>query len=126
MLHLDYALNGDNLTIMWEAPFSLDIPQIDPDVKYCVTIKSSGEILHSECEIRDTEFYFRFDGSFPYCEENSAIVTPYNDVVGNGSSNLVYLESEEGKYSQFIDNTDKYHLIIFTLHKDFHIKFTKY
>ena len=97
MLHLNYTLAGDNLTITWDAPFSLDISQTDPDVEYCVTINSSGEILHSECEIWDTEFQFRFNGSFPHCEENTAIVTPYNDVVGSGSPSLVFLESEEGK-----------------------------
>ena len=96
VLHLNFTLARDNLTITWDAPFSLDIPQTDPDVEYCVTVNSSGEILHSECEIWVTEFYFRFDGSFPYCEENTAIVTPYNDVVGNGLSSLVYLEPEEG------------------------------
>jgi len=95
--HLNYTLDGDNLTLTWHAPFSLDIPLIDPDVEYCVTINSSGGILYTECEILVTEFHLQFNGSFPHCEEIMAVVTPYNDVVGNGSSNSVHLEFEQGK-----------------------------
>jgi hypothetical protein len=46
-------------TISWEAPFSLDLTGIDPDIVYCVevyNITCGRSLLISECDVMETNY----------------------------------------------------------------------
>lgn len=104
VLNFNYTLTDNNLTLSWEAPFSLDIPRVHPDITYCVDISSSNETIHSQCSIYGTEFNYWFMNGFPQCSDNIAKVIPVN-MVGNGSSTELRLESDEGIIVRFCSVT---------------------
>ena len=79
-------LVGTDISLTWTAPFTLDIPNVDPDITYCVDVvnSTSSSTVLSECGITVTGFNF----SIPIgrvCDNYTLIVTPVN-VVGNGTA----------------------------------------
>ena len=75
-------------TITWEAPFSLNLTGVDPDIVYCVevyNITCGRSLLISECDVMDTSY--TNDDLLPgYIYEYT--VTPRSNVEGasNGTS----------------------------------------
>lgn len=73
-------------TLTWEAPYTQDIKNVDPDIEgYCVDVMSSSSLFHSECGIDATEF--AVDSSLisgSVCHTVLFAITPVN-IVGNGS-----------------------------------------
>ena len=78
-------LAGTDVSLSWTAPFTLDIPNNDPDITYCVDIvnSTSSSVVLSECGITVTEFNF-FIPIGGVCDNYTFTVTPVN-VVGNGT-----------------------------------------
>ena len=71
-----------NITITWIAPFSVDIL-----LSYCIKVYSTTSLIHTECGISTTEYYFPIGR---VCSNNtnyyySFIITPVN-VAGYGES----------------------------------------
>ena len=81
-------LSRDHDTIMWEAPFSLNLTNVDPDIVYCVevyNITCGRSFLISECDVMETSY--TNDALLPgYIYEYT--VTPRSNVEGasNGTS----------------------------------------
>ena len=75
-------------TIIWEAPFSLNLTNADPDIVYCVevyNITCGRSLLISECDVMETSY--TNDTLLPgYIYEYT--VTPRSNVEGasNGAS----------------------------------------
>ena len=78
--------------ITWEAPFSLDLTDIDPDIVYCVevyniTCGERGFIL-GECSLIDLTYdYSGIDSAFIY----EIAITPKSNVNGadNGTKSII-------------------------------------
>ena len=76
------------ITLFWEAPFSLDLTNADPDIIYCVevyNITCGRSLLISECDVIATSY--TNDALLPgYIYEYT--VTPRSNVegAGNGTS----------------------------------------
>ena len=55
-------LRMENAVIKWEAPFSLNLTNIDPDIIYCVDIYNitcgARDHLISDCNVTDTSYNF--------------------------------------------------------------------
>ena len=74
--------------LSWEAPFSLDLSGVDPDIVYCVEVYSitcGRSLLISECDVIETSY--TYDALLPgYIYEYT--VTPRSNVEGasNGTS----------------------------------------
>ena len=77
---------GQVIHLTWNAPFSLDITGVYPDIWYCVDVTVDNIPLNIYNDINITEFYFTIeDVSLMYEFQ----VTPINGA-GNGTvSNLV-------------------------------------
>ena len=78
--------DSSNIHLTWEAPFTLDIKGVSPDIEgYCVDVTeaSSSCTLLSECGITSTEFSYPIPPE-SYCSQILLTVTPVNRV-GNGS-----------------------------------------
>ena len=91
---LSATVQDATISLTWTAPFTLDIPGVNPDIEgYCVGVVNStySSTLHSQCGITDTEY--EYTHSIPLdalCHNYMVNVTPVN-VIGNGtSSTLVY------------------------------------
>ena len=60
------GLRMENATIKWEAPFSLDLTNVDPDISYCVDIYNMTcgvrDRLISDCNVTETSYSFDTDG----------------------------------------------------------------
>ena len=75
-------------TIFWDAPFSLNLTNVDPDIVYCVevyNITCGRSLLISECDVMETSY--TNDALLPgYIYEYT--VTPRSNVEGasNGTS----------------------------------------
>ena len=84
------------MTLSWIAPFSLNIPRIDPDILYCVSLESvdSSSLPQHKCDIEETSFTFDMSER-PY-GKYWVTVTPHN-IVGKGKSNKLIAAWEEGQ-----------------------------
>ena len=75
-------------TLTWEAPFSLDLTGVDPDIVYCVevyNITCGRSLLISECDVVETNY--TIDALLPgHIYEYT--ITPRSNVEGarNGTS----------------------------------------
>ena len=78
-------------------PFTLDLPNMDPDITYCVDVvnSTSSATLHSQCGITETEFIY---SNIPFACYLVLLftVTPVN-VVGNGTNQTVSYEVDNSK-----------------------------
>ena len=88
-------MTGDIVSVSWDAPFTLDITDTDPDITYCVDIFSTTDWSHvfSECGINDTVYNVSLDNvSGRTCDNFNISVTPVNGA-GNGSTSGDVFES---------------------------------
>ena len=87
---LTLSLHKPNISLSWTAPFSLDIPNTDPDITYCVDVinSTSSTIIHSDCGITVTEYTYPIplDNG---CHDHAITVTPVN-VAGNGQQETIF------------------------------------
>ena len=78
----------DSISLTWTPLFSLDIPNIDPDITYCVGVANSTSslVIHSECGITDTQYNYTVSPPNDIvCDTYTFTVTPLN-LVGDGIS----------------------------------------
>ena len=87
-----FNLKRRNDTIVWEAQFSLNLINVDPDIVYCVEVYNitcgGRELLISDCDVMETSY--TSDALQPgYIYEYT--VTPRSNVEGaqNGTSKNV-------------------------------------
>ena len=89
------------ISLTWEPPFTLDIPE-DPDIEgYCVDVFNSDSniLIHTECGLNTSLFSYTTDDSA--CYNYLFTVKPVN-VVGNGTSNNIsYFGAETSKLKTF-------------------------
>ncbi|XP_064388381.1 uncharacterized protein LOC135336489 isoform X1 [Halichondria panicea] len=78
--------SSTNITITWDAPFSLNLTTAEPDIQYCMDVYDSATdvLLHSECGI--IEERYTYSPSNP-CSTYALLVTPRSNLDGalNGS-----------------------------------------
>lgn len=92
------TITVSNLTInlSWSPPFTLDITGVDIDITYCVLVVVSSMLLHSQCNIIQTEFIYPIP-SRSECHEIIFSITPVN-LVGHGvTTSVSYLSSQTRK-----------------------------
>jgi len=84
------------MTLSWIAPFTLDVPRLNPDIHYCILLKSIDKSSPPEdkCEVKETSF--TFDMSERFYGKYQVTVTPYN-IVGRGKSNSLLISWDKGK-----------------------------
>ena len=85
-------LDRENTTIVWEAPFSLDLTNVEPNIVYCVELYNNTcggrELLISDCDVMETSYTSDvLQSGYIY----EYIVTPKSNVEGaqNGTSKTV-------------------------------------
>ena len=68
----------------WEAPFTLDLTRVDPDITYYVDVMDSlRNTLYSQCGINITSVTIPLDADL-MCQANVYTITPVNPA-GNGT-----------------------------------------
>ncbi len=82
------------ISLTWTPPFSLDIPDIDPDITYCVGVVNLtfSLVIHSQCDIEDIHYNYTVSPRSTPCDNYTFTVNPVN-IVGNGTSASVTLLS---------------------------------
>ena len=91
--HLSVTKSNLTILITWEAPFTLNITNTEPDIAYCVNISAMNYFSHvdiaTECNITQTEFFYTIPHKV-YCHNNDfyVTVTPVNGA-GQGVSEKV-------------------------------------
>ena len=86
-------LKRNGSTLAWEAPFSLDLTGIDPDIAYCVEVVNitcgRRDLIVSNCNV--TEPSYTSDNIAPHGYIYEYTVTPRSNVEGarNGTSRTV-------------------------------------
>ncbi len=88
------------VSLTWTPPFFLDIPGVDPGYCMGVVNSTSSLMIHSQCDITDTQYNYTVSPRSTPCDTYTFTVTPVN-IVGNGTSASVTLLSSiiEGKIS---------------------------
>ena len=91
----DLSVGSSNLSIfvVWEAPFTLNVTDTEPDITYCVHIfnDSSGHEILLTCDIFDTEFHYTFlSEAICYDHKLRITVTPVNGAGHGPSKTVVY------------------------------------
>ena len=83
-------------TISWNAPFSLDLTNVEPDIAYCVDVYNitcgGRELVISDCDVMETSFTSdALQSGYIY----EYTVTPRSNVAGaqNGTSLTISGES---------------------------------
>ena len=103
-------------TISWEAPFTLDLTGVDPDITYCVTVTSTAllEPLNLMCGIATSEVRYLLPLN-SWCYHLNVCVIPVN-LAGNGSAacSALYTSAQESKYRNLISNIVSQQNIIFS------------
>ena len=85
------------MTLSWDASFTLDIPNIHPDIRYCVSIQFVEDVRDMskmKCEIEETTFVYDFQ-SKPNGKYN-VTVTPVN-IVGEGAASSIQVSWRKSK-----------------------------
>ena len=83
-------LERNGSTLAWEAPFSLDLTGVDPDIAYCVEVVNitcgRRDLIVSECNVTEPSYTSDNIASHGYIYEYT--VTPRSNVEGarNGTS----------------------------------------
>ena len=96
MVDLTATHNATSITISWEAPWSLDVTGVDPDIWYSVLIQDVTDennptpISCTDCtNITETVYTFTPDHLSP-CHVYNFSVTPFN---GAGQGESSHMES---------------------------------
>ena len=78
------SLRKEYSTLRWEAPFSLDLTNDDPDIVYCVEVFnitcSSRQLVVQDCSVTETSFTSSVIAPDGYIYEY--IVTPRSNAKG--------------------------------------------
>ena len=76
------SIQDQSVTIMWKAPFTLDLTNVDPDITYCVDVMDSlnNTLYYSQCGINTTSVTIPLDTDL--CTVYT--ITPVNPA-GNGT-----------------------------------------
>ena len=82
-----YYISQANITVSWDPVFTLDIPNVDPDVTYCVTIYNSTATFLSECTPTVYSISHELPNSFA-CGEFNLTVSALNVVGQTNSTNM--------------------------------------
>ena len=85
------------MTLSWDASYTLDIPNIHPDIRYCVSIQFVEDVRNMaqmKCEIEETTFVYDFQ-SKPNGKYN-VTVTPVN-IVGEGAASSIQFSWRKSK-----------------------------
>lgn len=93
---LDIAVVNSLAHLTWEPPITLDITLTEPDIEgYCVDIRRSNVMVHSECRITETRYSYTtlLDNE---CSNYAFNVIPVN-VVGNGTSKAIMSVNKPSK-----------------------------
>ncbi len=89
-------LNGSILTLSWIPPFTLDIPRVNPDVEYCISIESVERRSYflNTCDIAHNAFTYDLhkqpNGKY------SVTVTPVN-ILGKGEEGSIVVSWDKSK-----------------------------
>ncbi len=67
--------------VTWSAAFSLDIPDVDPDLTYCIQISNASNTAHSICNITALSYNYTLPDGRSICNNYSVRVFAVN-VVG--------------------------------------------
>ena len=92
-------LERRNASIIWEAPFSLNLTNVEPDIVYCVEVYNitcgGRELLISDCDVMETSYTSTLQPGYIY----EYTVTPRSNVEGaqNGTSKNVTGVSKMGR-----------------------------
>ncbi len=72
------------ISLTWTPP---GIPNVDPDITYCVGVVNftSSLVIDSQCGITDTQYNYTVSPNDTKCDTYTFTVTPVN-IVGNGTS----------------------------------------
>ena len=99
-LRLD-IVTSTSVTLTWDAPFSLDLTTVEPDIQYCVDVYSvpRGQLVESTCDIIDTNYPFSTSDQ----DQLVFTVTPRSNVEGslNGTSSELFGPPSQGKWSVY-------------------------
>ena len=89
---------GKDYNISWSAPFSLDVPSVDPDITYCIIIYEKSSYVHvlSKCDINDT---FVILSNATYCSDLVFQITATN-LAGNSTISTTVLQIK-GKFTTY-------------------------
>ena len=81
--------NGPSFIITWTAPFTYQVPFVNPLISYCISITntSSGSVLVNQtCELLNT--YYSVELEYDPCVEYSATIIAVNPV-GDGQPKVI-------------------------------------
>ena len=82
--NINATVQDQSVAIMWEAPFTLDLTNVDPDITYCVDVMDSlRNTLYSQCGINTTSVTIPLNADL-ICQASGYTITPVN-LAGNGS-----------------------------------------
>ena len=82
--NISATVQDQSITIMWEAPFTLDLTNVDPDITYCVNVMDTfSNTLYSQCGIDITNVTIPLNADL-MCQASGYTITPVNPA-GNGS-----------------------------------------
>ena len=101
--NIKYSLNNKStVEISWSPPYSLDVPDTDIDITYCVDIvnMSSLAILHSQCQINATNFSWTYISRLVACKQYGIHITAVNDVGNSTVARAIAVN--EGKPEQLL------------------------
>ena len=77
-------IQDQSISLMWKAPFTLNLTGVDPDIIYCVDVMDSlRNTLYSLCGINTTSVTIPLDTDL-MCQANVYTITPVNPA-GNGT-----------------------------------------
>ena len=100
------TVQDSTISLTWTAPFTLDIPFVDPDITYCVCVvnSTSSSTLHSQCWITEAGFSFSIPpDSACHNYTFTFTVTPVNGV-GNGTLAMDYYYLQGDCYHDIVLN----------------------
>ena len=83
MKNILIEVEGNNVTLNWTAPFSLNLTGVEPDITYCVEVISATTSMVTECDIHVP--MWTYISTVPLCDRLTFVVTPVN-LAGNGTS----------------------------------------
>ena len=89
MIELSTAVIDNSIFITWEAPFTLNITNTEPDITYCIHISHDNHDSESVHNITAAEFLYNVTHQ-SYCSDNGINITviPFN-AAGYGAPTAV-------------------------------------
>ena len=114
VVSLRLSQHGSSISLMWIAPFTLDISNSDPDITYCVEVFNFTASLNLQCEITVTEFTYPLHHIG--CDEfYSFTVTPVN-AAGRGTSTSMNYTRLRSEFTDCLElNLNPFYFIYSTL-----------